>query len=171
MNERILELAESATKRVNYRIDQFTLKQIDDPSGPYIRTEFNQEQFGRMIVEECVRVALKDALPDLGIPVSGANAQCLKIAADLKEHFGVEPSNEQLKIRSQLNQLSHKLEKTHHDIRTLQQLCTHPGLKKMHKADTGNYDPSANRYWIVFECPDCGKKWVEDKTVRFPCQK
>ena len=44
-----------------------------------------------------------------------------------------------------------------------QQLCTHPDLKKTHKADTGNYDPSANRYWVEFECPDCGKKWVEEQ--------
>lgn len=27
----------------------------------------------------------------------------------------------------------------------------------------GNYDPSADSYWIEFVCPDCHKKWIEEQ--------
>ena len=50
----------------------------------------DRQKFAELIVRECVHVALKDALPDWGDQASEANAQCVKIASDLKEHFGVE---------------------------------------------------------------------------------
>ncbi len=45
----------------------------------------------------------------------------------------------------------------------LQQLCTHPNASKKHCGSTGNYDRSADCYWIEFRCPDCGKFWMEDQ--------
>ena len=48
------------------------------------------EKFAELIVRECIHVALRDALPTWDNAASEANAQCVKIAADLKEHFGVE---------------------------------------------------------------------------------
>ena len=50
----------------------------------------DREKFAELVVQECVHVVLKDALPDWGNQASEANAQCVKIASDLKEHFGVE---------------------------------------------------------------------------------
>ena len=41
--------------------------------------------------------------------------------------------------------------------------CKHPNLEKTHKSNTGNYDPSADSYWIEFKCPDCNKFWMEDQ--------
>ena len=52
-------------------------------------TEDALEKFVELIVRECVHVALSDVLPNWGDAVSEANAQCVKIAADLKQHFGV----------------------------------------------------------------------------------
>lgn len=54
------------------------------------------------------------------------------------------------------------LQKYNQQLKVLQETCEHTGLQKQHKADTGNYDPSADRYWTEFTCPDCGKKWTEE---------
>ena len=48
------------------------------------------EKFAALIVRECIHVALRDALPTWDNAASEANTQCVKIAADLKKHFGVE---------------------------------------------------------------------------------
>ena len=34
---------------------------------------------------------------------------------------------------------------------------------RFHKGDTGNYDPTCDRYWDECKCPDCDKFWMEDK--------
>lgn len=43
--------------------------------------------------------------------------------------------------------------------KNLQELCTHPNVEKKYKGNTGNYDPTADCYWIEFKCPDCQKRW------------
>lgn len=47
--------------------------------------------------------------------------------------------------------------------RELQSTCSHPAASKKHCGNSGNYDPSADSYWIEFKCPDCGKRWMEDQ--------
>ena len=80
MNERIRELARKANMvEVEYH-----------PGFPDIKYPANFEKFAELIVKECVHIALKDSLPDWGNAASEANAQCVKIAADLRQHFGVE---------------------------------------------------------------------------------
>ena len=54
------------------------------------KLQVDMEKFAELIVKECVHIALKDSLPDWGNAASEANAQCVKIAADLRQHFGVE---------------------------------------------------------------------------------
>jgi hypothetical protein len=51
------------------------------------------------------------------------------------------------------------------DLLELQEVCSHPALKKTHRANTGNYDPSADFYWTKFDCPDCGKSWMGEGSV------
>ncbi len=48
------------------------------------------EKFAELIVKECIHVALRDALPTWDNAAPETCEQCVKIAADLKEHFGVE---------------------------------------------------------------------------------
>lgn len=48
-------------------------------------------------------------------------------------------------------------------LKWIQHKCTHPDVIKEYKANTGNYDPSSDRYWINFHCPDCDKRWREDQ--------
>lgn len=45
----------------------------------------------------------------------------------------------------------------------LQSTCKHPAVTKKYQGSSGNYDPSADCYWIEFKCPDCGKRWMEDQ--------
>jgi hypothetical protein len=44
-----------------------------------------------------------------------------------------------------------------------QRKCKHPNAIKTPKADTGNYDPSEDRYWYECRCPLCLKHWFEDQ--------
>ena len=45
----------------------------------------------------------------------------------------------------------------------LQSKCTHPDVLIKHRGDTGNYDRTADCYWIEYKCPDCGKQWSVDQ--------
>jgi hypothetical protein len=42
--------------------------------------------------------------------------------------------------------------------------CKHPFVRVTDRGDTGNYDPSQNRYWTEHYCPDCDKRWTIEKT-------
>ena len=44
-----------------------------------------------------------------------------------------------------------------------QNSCTHPGATRTPRANTGNYDPGCDSYWMECVCPDCGKRWQEDQ--------
>ena len=66
-------------------------------------------------------------------------------------------SNRKLKahrIRDQIKSLCAELAR-HQDR------CKHVKATKEYKANTGNYDPSADSYWIEFECPTCLSRWSE----------
>lgn len=45
----------------------------------------------------------------------------------------------------------------------LQEACKHPGVVEKYCGNSGNYDPSADSYWIDYHCPDCDKRWTEDQ--------
>lgn len=49
------------------------------------------------------------------------------------------------------------------ELYELQTICTHPDVIKEYKGNTGNYDPSADSYWIDWHCPDCRKAWRTDQ--------
>jgi len=69
------------------------------------------------------------------------------------------------KVRAKAERLVKKLHKTQQELKALQEACPHPNRTKEHKANTGNYDPSSDRYWTVFHCPDCGNQWSVDGSV------
>lgn len=50
------------------------------------------------------------------------------------------------------------------ELEELQKECMHPSDKvtKKYAADTGNYDPTADHYWIDLHCSNCDKSWTED---------
>lgn len=45
----------------------------------------------------------------------------------------------------------------------LQANCLHPDATKKYCGNTGNYDRTADSYWIEFKCPDCRKQWSVDQ--------
>lgn len=53
-------------------------------------------------------------------------------------------------------------EKWYDEELKLQKLCQHTNATKTRHSNTGNYDPSADSYWISHKCPDCNKTWYED---------
>ena len=93
MNERIKELAEQASEKINYRVDPNTFSEIDDPNGPYIRTQFNKEKFAELIIRECaltlesITVPVSDSFEDFD---NGYNRGLLFGSAVIKKYFGVE---------------------------------------------------------------------------------
>lgn len=47
-------------------------------------------------------------------------------------------------------------------INFLRENCKHIHYLTTPKSNTGNYDPTADSYWISVECLDCGKHMVFD---------
>jgi hypothetical protein len=70
---------------------------------------------------------------------------------------------EQIMIKNKYNQIQKKLKSAQSELERLQGTCEHPNAEVKHKGDRGNYDPSMDRYWIEYNCPDCGKFWTEEK--------
>jgi hypothetical protein len=55
------------------------------------------------------------------------------------------------------------IEKLNAELKAIQETCLHPRVEKTPHSDTGNYDPSCDRYWYDCECPDCDLYWTEDQ--------
>lgn len=66
-------------------------------------------------------------------------------------------------IRKKWESIDRRGEKLAKELSKLQAVCQHPDVVKTYNSNTGNYDPSADSYWIDFFCPDCRKRWVEDQ--------
>jgi len=66
-------------------------------------------------------------------------------------------------IKRKWSSIDRREEKLAHELAKLQALCKHPNVEKEYKSNTGNYDPSADSYWIEFRCPDCRKRWSIDQ--------
>lgn len=64
-------------------------------------------------------------------------------------------------IKKKVDQARVKIEQQQQLIRELQDQCPHPDAIRQYRADTGNYDPAWDQYWIDFTCPDCQKHWTE----------
>jgi hypothetical protein len=66
-----------------------------------------------------------------------------------------------MNTRRILESLYRKIDRLEKEVSNLQESCTHPNVKKTWGGNTGNYDPSADKTWILHECPDCDKVWKE----------
>ena len=72
-------------------------------------------------------------------------------------------SMNQEQIRKFREDIQYIIDTNHNSLKMLQDKCTHPDVTKEYKSNTGNYDPSADSYWINLHCPDCDKRWREDQ--------
>lgn len=70
-------------------------------------------------------------------------------------------------VRERVDEIKLTLTRLHEELQDIQTVCSHPkeGLIKRHESDTGNYDPSQDRYWTDFTCTLCDKRWTEDGSV------
>ena len=57
--------------------------------------------------------------------------------------------------------LYNQLDKLQLKIEAYQTKCQHSNAVKTPRADTGNYDPTNDRYWYECTCEDCNKYWIE----------
>ena len=66
-------------------------------------------------------------------------------------------------VKRKYSTINTKIAKLNEQLVELRTLCSHPDLTKKYGGNTGNYDPSADSYWIDWACPDCGKRWSTDQ--------
>jgi hypothetical protein len=53
------------------------------------------------------------------------------------------------------------------EIAKIQRGCPHQNASYTYKGNTGNYDPSCDRYWVEVKCKDCQKQWDMDQDDEF----
>lgn len=47
-------------------------------------------------------------------------------------------------------------------LKNFQDNCKHTNVVMKYRANTGNYDPSADYSWREYACGDCDKRWTKD---------
>jgi hypothetical protein len=72
--------------------------------------------------------------------------------------------NSQLPIRRERDRIKKEFGYLNAAYEDLKERCKHPFVRVTDRGDTGNYDPSQNRYWSEHYCPDCDKRWTVEKT-------
>ena len=68
-------------------------------------------------------------------------------------------------IREAIRVETKKRDEAANKIVKLQENCPHYSdhTTQKYRGNTGNYDPTADNYWVEIECLICGKKWREDQ--------
>jgi len=60
------------------------------------------------------------------------------------------------------HRLKREIDEKYVELYAHQEKCKHKLATYKHGANTGNYDPSDNRYWTNWVCPTCLKRWTVD---------
>lgn len=66
-------------------------------------------------------------------------------------------------IKRKWESIDRREQKLADELKALQSLCQHPNATKKYDGSTGNYDRTADCYWIDHRCPDCDKRWRTDQ--------
>ena len=65
-------------------------------------------------------------------------------------------------IRVERARIDKELVELEAELDAVQAICEHPNAVKVNNGSIGSwYRPG--HYWRECECPDCGKKWIEDQ--------
>lgn len=67
-------------------------------------------------------------------------------------------------IKDRVLEIKAERKKLYYELLDLQLVCEHPNVTKKYRGNSGNYDPSADSYWIEWRCPDCEKAWTSDQS-------
>lgn len=62
-------------------------------------------------------------------------------------------------IKRRYNTIMKQIDALEQEIYALQASCPHTHVDTKYGSNTGNYDPTADSYWIDFHCTDCDKRW------------
>jgi hypothetical protein len=62
-------------------------------------------------------------------------------------------------IKEEIAELTNEINQKYARIQQLQESCPHTDCTGAYGANTGNYDPSADSYWINATCDECGKRF------------
>lgn len=66
-------------------------------------------------------------------------------------------------IAKKYQSIKKKIAALESNLKELRSACSHNDAISVYRADTGNYDPSQNRYWVEYTCPHCEYFWIEDQ--------
>lgn len=66
-------------------------------------------------------------------------------------------------VQRKYKTITGRVSKLNEQLEELRSLCLHPNVDKKYRADTGNWDPHQDSYWIDWHCPDCGRRWRTDQ--------
>lgn len=66
-------------------------------------------------------------------------------------------------LNEEINKHNRQIVRLRKKVADLQEACTHEGLVKVPKANTGNWCKDDDSYWYECACPVCGKNWMEDQ--------
>lgn len=66
-------------------------------------------------------------------------------------------------IKRKWGSIDRREQKLADELKALHNECPHPNATKKYDGSTGNYDPTADCYWIDYNCPDCGKRWKTEQ--------
>lgn len=68
-------------------------------------------------------------------------------------------------MKSKAQNINDKIDSLYDELKTIQDKCKHKNVKKTHRSDLGNYDPSIDRYYTEFFCPTCLKNWTREGSL------
>ncbi len=65
-------------------------------------------------------------------------------------------------MNPEIIRLQKLIAKHYKKIKDLRDSCPHINFESSYGSNDGNYDPSADRYWVNFKCLDCGQTKMFD---------
>lgn len=72
-----------------------------------------------------------------------------------------------MKLEIKIKRVLNKIAEYNVKLSELRKECGENGhdgkLTGKYRGNTGNYDPSADSYWVEFKCPVCGDHWTESQ--------
>ncbi len=66
-------------------------------------------------------------------------------------------------IKARIDRIDQMLEMYSQEKAQLQAKCPHDHVTYKYGANTGNYDPHADSYWVDLTCKDCGSRTHQDQ--------
>ena len=66
-------------------------------------------------------------------------------------------------MNDQIKAINFSIEELVATKKRLQAACNHNEVTKKYWANTGNYDPSCDGYYVDITCKYCGHKWTEEQ--------